>query len=165
MAGPPLDHLFTSERPKLLRFLRRLGQVDAEDIVQQAFLRLCTIEPGHIEEPRGYLRRMVANLAISQMRRTRRSPVVTIDTAVIELVGLADEGLKSDDLLIAQERIAGANAAFRALPEKERLAVILCKLEGKTHAQAAARLGVSPRTIEDYLARAIAKCNAGARAD
>ncbi len=57
----------------------------------------------------------------------------------------------SDDLLLAlHEEIA-------RLPEKHRLAIVVCDLEGMTQAQAAGQLHWSERTLRDRLARGRAR--------
>jgi RNA polymerase sigma factor (sigma-70 family) len=49
-------------------------------------------------------------------------------------------------------------AVFLALPEKERLAVVMFKLKGLSHEEIGRRLGIPRHSVPRYLSRALAKC-------
>jgi RNA polymerase sigma-70 factor (ECF subfamily) len=58
---------------------RVLGSVnDAEDAVQEAWLRWSTVDPAEVSNPRAFLVRVTTRLAIDQLRRakTRRESYV-----------------------------------------------------------------------------------------
>ncbi|MFX7785136.1 sigma factor, partial [Acinetobacter baumannii] len=61
---------FLAERPRLLRLLRaRLGgEEDAEEALQDLWLRLESARPGPVAEPVAYLFRMANNLATDRRR-------------------------------------------------------------------------------------------------
>ncbi|GGG76113.1 sigma-70 family RNA polymerase sigma factor [Edaphobacter dinghuensis] len=65
---------FEPLRPKLTRVAyRMLGSVpDAEDIVQDAFIRWMNIERSDIREPEAFLRRTVTRLCLDQLKSARR---------------------------------------------------------------------------------------------
>lgn len=51
---------------------RILGtRADTEDVLQEAWLRWSRVQPGAVDDPRGYLVRLVTNQAIDQLRRVR----------------------------------------------------------------------------------------------
>jgi RNA polymerase sigma-70 factor (ECF subfamily) len=64
---------FEPLRPKLMRVAyRMLGSVhDAEDIVQEAFLRWMKTERGDIREPEAFLRRTITRLCLDQLKSAR----------------------------------------------------------------------------------------------
>jgi RNA polymerase sigma-70 factor (ECF subfamily) len=64
---------FEPLRPKLIRVAyRMLGSVhDAEDIVQEAFLRWMNTERGDVREPEAFLRRTVTRLCLDQLKSAR----------------------------------------------------------------------------------------------
>ena len=64
---------FEPLRPKLMRVAyRMLGSVhDAEDIVQEAFLRWMNTNRGEIREPEAFLRRTVTRLCLDQLKSGR----------------------------------------------------------------------------------------------
>lgn len=65
---------FAPLRPTLLRIAyRMLGSVsDAEDIVQDAFVRWLRIDRGEIRSPDAFLRRMVTRLCLDELKTARR---------------------------------------------------------------------------------------------
>src|SRR5215831_15291259 len=65
---------FDPLRPRLIRIAyRMLGSVaDAEDVVQDAFLRWLDVDRGAIVEPEAYLRRVVTRLCLDQLKSARR---------------------------------------------------------------------------------------------
>ena len=68
--GESLEELFLSlEGPLLCYALRLAKERDmAEDVVQEAFLRLQSQPAGSIREPRSWLYRTVHNLTVDQLR-------------------------------------------------------------------------------------------------
>jgi len=66
---------FAPLRPKLMRVAyRMLGSVsDAEDIVQEAFIRWMRADRGDVREPEAFLRRMVTRLCLDQLKSARRT--------------------------------------------------------------------------------------------
>ena len=65
---------FDPLRPKLMRVAyRMLGSVaDAEDIVQEAFIRWMRADRGEVREPEAFLRRTVTRLCLDQLKSARR---------------------------------------------------------------------------------------------
>jgi len=64
---------FEPLRPKLMRVAyRMLGSVhDAEDVLQEAFLRWMNADRGDVREPEAFLRRMVTRLCLDQLKSAR----------------------------------------------------------------------------------------------
>ncbi len=145
---------FAVEAPRLRGFLRRFGPaISPEDIAQEAFLRFCATDPSAIESPRAFLFSTARHLAIDALRRTKFGAVHSLSLAEER----ADEQ-SADAALIAMRRRAGLQAALDSLSDKHRQALVLFKVEGLTHKQIGARLGVSHRTVERYVADALAHC-------
>src|SRR5690349_21996600 len=65
---------FDPLRPKLIRIAyRMLGSVaDAEDAVQEAFLRWFDTDRDAVREPEAFLRRVVTRLCLDQLKSARR---------------------------------------------------------------------------------------------
>src|SRR5262249_39381223 len=77
-AGHEHDHAdaaatFAPLRPKLMRVAyRMLGSVaDAEDVLQEAFIRWMGAERGDVREPEAFLRRTVTRLCLDQLKSAR----------------------------------------------------------------------------------------------
>jgi len=65
---------FDALRPKLTRVAyRMLGSVaDAEDVLQEAFIRWMGADRGEVREPEAFLRRTVTRLCLDQLKSARR---------------------------------------------------------------------------------------------
>src|SRR4051812_4872879 len=65
---------FDPLRPKLMRVAyRMLGSVaDAEDVLQEAFIRWMKAERSEVREPEAFLRRTVTRLCLDQLKSARR---------------------------------------------------------------------------------------------
>ena len=136
----------------LLAVSRRMlrDDAEAEDVAQEALLRLwrlaSTLEVG----PSGlkpWLRRVVSNLCIDRVRSGRK---VTVVADVPEQSEPASQlrGIESEEIG------ARVDAALQALPERQRLALILFQYEGLSQIDIGREMGISDEAVESLLARA-----------
>lgn len=124
---------------------------DAEDLVQEAFLRVWRSAASYQAERARFttwLHRMVVNLAVDRWRRRR--PTVELEAAN----DVPDPAPDAQLVAEASEDAAAVSAALAALPERQRMAVALCYYEGMSNAEAAAALGVPVGALEALLVRA-----------
>jgi RNA polymerase sigma factor (sigma-70 family) len=148
--------LFTTEGRSLVR-LARLFVDDrdaAEDIVQEAFLRLAR-HAGRIDAPEkapAYLRSIVLNLARDHNRR-----------GLVSLRHHATRGREVDvtdddvgDQLVASEQHRRVLDAVRALPARQRDCVALRYFEEYAIDAIASTLGLSVNSVKTHLRRALA---------
>lgn len=63
----------------------------------------------------------------------------------------------TDEEIDRSERDAALWRAIERLPERQRRALLLCKRDGLTYAEAAEEMAISPRTVENLLATALRK--------
>ena len=63
-----------------------------------------------------------------------------------------------EDQAQAQQALLEVDALLRALPTKVRQAFLLAQLEELPYAEIARRLGISHRTVSNYLTRAMEHC-------
>lgn len=123
----------------------------AEDAAQETFLRLWT-HAGRWR-PLGaqfstWLCRIAANVCLDRLRRSGRE---ILSDAPPER---ADEAPHAEDLLLAGERRAAVEAALAGLPDRQRLAVVLCHYEELSNIEAAAAMEISVEALESLLSRA-----------
>jgi len=119
----PIESLLDETMRGLVLYARNWNATDAEDIVQEAFLRL-TAESPFPESPKAWLYRVVRNLAIDQLRRERREkslgdwfePSQNGEPFDTEEVTTALEKLPSDIREIVISKIWG-NLTFREIAE------------------------------------------------
>ncbi len=152
----------TSMRPPgysyLLRLLRRHGRSveDAEDLIQEAFLRLteyCRTKPVHNEV--GFLHRTVLNLSINRYRADGRHPAADLPVeALAEILPLVAAAPAPDEALAAEQRLNEVRKVLGAVSPRTR-DIYLAHRAGYSYEQLAAFYGVSISTIEKSVARAV----------
>ncbi len=130
---------------------RMLGdQTEAEDVAQDALLRLWSNAPSWQAGGSGvaaWLTRVATNLCLDRLRRRR----FTSDEDVPER---ADEALLADAQIMVAERQATAAAAIATLPDRQRAAIILTYYEEQSNQVAADVLNLNIKAFESLLQRA-----------
>ncbi len=103
---------FDPLRPKLTRIAyRMLGSVaDAEDVVQDAFLRWLDVDHSAVQAPEAFLRRIVTRLCLDQLKSARRRRETYVGEWLPEPVVEAETDAIDDDvtlpLMLALERLS-----------------------------------------------------------
>lgn len=153
--GNLLQGLYEASARELHDFiLRRIGPQEAEDVMQETYLNL--IRHGSadlLDRPRAFLFRTAANLAIDTLRK--RSTLSRYTQSVIDLDIVASEAPGPEDRaegVIALERF---RAALNELPPHCRDALLLSRMDGLPYSEIAKRLGVSVRSVERYIVKAL----------
>jgi RNA polymerase sigma-70 factor (ECF subfamily) len=104
--------VFDPLRPRLVRVAYRMlgSTADAEDVVQEAFIRWLAADRGAVREPEGFLRRVVARLCLDMLKSARRRRETYVGTWLPEPVVKAEPDMAEDDvtlpLLMALERLS-----------------------------------------------------------
>jgi RNA polymerase sigma-70 factor (ECF subfamily) len=149
--GPATRALALRLTPLALRVAQRMlgDRAEAEDIAQEAMLRLWRAAPGWqpgAAKVTTWLYRVVVNLATDRLRRRRPVPL--------------DDAPEPEDGrpgalagLIEADRAAALQAALMVLPERQREAVVLRHLEGLANPEIAAVMGVGVEAVESLVAR------------
>jgi len=147
---------FEPHRRHLLAVAYRfLGSVaDAEDIVQETWVRWAAAEADAVAEPRAYLTRVAARLCLDQLKsaRVRRERYVGpwLPEPVVEAAGYttAATGGRTDDISVA------LMLALERLTPLERAAFVLHDAFGQSFEEVAAALDRTPTTCRQLAARA-----------
>lgn len=127
---------------------------DIDDVVQESFVRLWkTRASTQVRSAKAFLFRIARNVALDRRRRSLNGvEIVASDEAVHNV---ADEAADVAALIRTREKEQLLADALATLPARAHEVVILCKMEGLSHAAAAARLGISKRTVDEHLRRGI----------
>ncbi len=125
---------------------------EAEDVAQEAFLRLYRARRSYRPSARftTFLYRVVANVCIEEGRKRRRRPrtgPLPDEPRVASRDGPEREVLDGETARRVQ-------AALERLPANQRLAVILCRYEGRSYREIAEVLECSEKAVEAMLYRA-----------
>ena len=132
-------------RPMLLSVARDiLGSDDeAEDVVQDAMLRLWQLRDEPIRNPRGFARIVVRNLSLSKMRRKR----VTVDISQADMAS-------DDEAETRNEQTGRLMALVDTLPTMQQTVLRLRHMQDMTMADIASLIGTSEVAVRQSLSRA-----------
>lgn len=161
--GMDLKSLFLAHEREVGAFLRRRVGVaaDAADLSQEAFLRLAGVRGSEtIEDPRGFLFTVAANLARDHLRRFVRRQRMEASPVEETLVCPA---VNPEEALGEQQQRCVLQDAIDGLPERTRRIFLFYYIEGCSYREIAERLELSPRTVEYHLRQALEHCRKHAR--
>lgn len=148
----------------IIHFLFRMvrNQAVAEELAQEVFLRVYRSRESYRAEAKftTWLYRIATNLAVNHARDTRHERAarnVYLD-APDEETGttpdVADEGLSAEQGLLRAERMKAIRTHVMALPERQRMAVLMHKYQGMDYREIGEVLKLSESAIKSLLFRA-----------
>ncbi|MBV4503960.1 MULTISPECIES: sigma-70 family RNA polymerase sigma factor [Pseudomonas] len=132
---------------------KRLGNhCDAADLAQDTFVKLIKARTAlEIREPRQYLSTVAKGLMIDLLRR-RSLEQAYLDT----LANLPEAQVPSAETqAILLETLVELDRLLAGLGTRIRQVFILSQLDGLTYAQIATQLGISLRTVNSHMAKAM----------
>jgi len=150
--APAFRALVDRHLPTVLAIARRMlrDDAEAEDVAQETLLRLwrnaARLELGE-GGVRPWLRRVAANLCIDRVRAQRNT---SLGDALPEEV----EPASQMTTLVERELGRRVDAALKALPERQRLALTLFHYEGMSQIEVGKAMDISDEAVESLLARA-----------
>lgn len=131
---------------------------EAEDIAQQVFIRLWNSAPKwrHDAKFTTYLYTIMRNLVFNESRRRSRKKEISLEEQQENHPAAmrADGGLSPDEGMEKRELHRSIDAAIAALPEQQRLAVVLRTFEGFDYEDIAKALDTSVSSVKSLLFRA-----------
>lgn len=127
---------------------------DAEDAVQEAFLRVLRHRGmlGEVRDRRVWLIRIVWNIVLDRKRRAKTRPE-TDDVAELARV-LPSNGLSAEQIASAAQHHAHVLSCVERLPAKEREVLLLSAFEELTSVEIASVLGITESSVRSRLFRA-----------
>lgn len=156
--------LFVAHRSALIDYAKPiLGcRARAEDVVQEAYLRFDGIAADRtLDEPVGFLFRIVRNLAVDLSRRLGREGRLHTQ---VESDDIAEDRPSPEAEALYRDQLQAVLQALDELPERTRIAVRMHRLDGCTLAQIAAHLGISVGLAHSLVADGIDHCRRRLRA-
>lgn len=133
---------------------RLLGgdRAEAEDVAQEAMLRLWRIAPdwrAGEAQVSSWLYRVVTNLCTDRQRSARRRRAEALD----EVAEPPDPSANAEATLMERARAAALDEALASLPDRQRQAVVLRHIEGLSNPEIAAILEIGVEAVESLTAR------------
>ena len=155
-----VEHVTPTVYRLALRMLR--NEADAEDVVQETMVRAWQGRAGlrDAQASLSWVCQIARNLARDHARREKRSvnscppPGLEAEGAAAWVERLCDPSASCEDLAGSEEARTLVRAAIDSLPEKHRLPLLLCELDGMSGSEAAAALGCPKGTVDSRLHRA-----------
>lgn len=154
--GDPVAARLLTQRlaPRVFAYARRVlgDRAEAEDITQEALLRLWRIAPDWRQgeaQVTTWLYRVATNLATDRLRAHKRRQSDTLDD-------VPEPGDDRPDVvtgLIEADRMAALQTALACLPDRQRQAVVLRHIEGMTNPEIAQILEIGVEAVESLTAR------------
>lgn len=155
LSSKAADRLFRQHNQALYRLARRrVGLVDAEDLVQDTYLKLFEMEdPEQIVDTKGYLFRVTSNAAIDCLRKRRARSAILVDTVEFDEIGAraSTPATASSDAIMLRR----VQRRLSELPRNCRDAFLLSRLYGLTYPEIAQQLGISLRTVNRNICVAV----------
>ena len=141
-------------RKARLAVVRRGVPIDeADDLVQEAFLRLERYEREHAVQSReAFIMRAAANLTVDRARRTAASPVGPI--GALNLAEIAAADALPDEQVESRSRLEHLQQGMARLSGDSRRILLMRRIDGLSFKEIALAEGLSVSAVEKKVARA-----------
>lgn len=131
---------------------RRVVDLDVDDIVQETYARLSSIDSVEgVRNARTYAFQTAYSVIMSHLRRSRVVAIRAV--ADIDQLGAVAEAPSPEDELVDRDELLRLAEAIAAMPEKVRAVFRLRRVEGLSQRLVAERLGLAESTVEKHMAK------------
>ncbi|MFI2073544.1 RNA polymerase sigma-70 factor [Streptomyces triculaminicus] len=148
------EDAFTKHRPLLFTIAyEMLGSAgDAEDVLQESYLRWSAVDPDTVEHPRAYLVRVVTRQALNHLRAVKARREEYVGTWLPEPIRTAPD--VSEDAVLAESVSMAMMLVLETLNPTERAVFVLHDVFGYSHGEIAASIGKTEVTVRQIAHRA-----------
>ncbi len=158
--SPPSEQLFRGHAGwlgKILAARFRTSVLDVDDLVQETYLRAARYgDATDSGQPRALLLRIAVNIARDQLRRRVVRGGLHVPLEQVSEPELGTQGPDQDAQLELKRTVL-------ALPPRYREVFVLSRFTGLTYEEIASHLGISVKTVEWRMGKALAICAARLR--
>jgi RNA polymerase sigma-70 factor (ECF subfamily) len=137
--------LYDEYRPRLYRYMRsmQLGPEQAEEIVQETFMRLTMQfrKGGELENVRGWIVRVAHNLAVNLLKK-ESGRIVDADSRLSEMRNLVDPSSGPEETYSRQERLKLMHIVLSSLKPQHRQCFQM-RAQGLTYKEIGLAMGIS----------------------
>lgn len=158
------EYLVQKYRRPMVGFMYRMAHNSAvaEDLAQEVFMRVYRSREKYEASAKftTWLYRIATNLAVNYARDTRHERaenVVSIDEPDDDTgltVDVPDTSLSAEEAIVRRERMAAIRERVQALPERQRMAVVMHKYQQMDYKQISQVLKLSESATKSLLFRA-----------
>jgi RNA polymerase sigma-70 factor (ECF subfamily) len=144
-------------RAYLFRFVRNAADVD--ELLQETYARLLVVNPAGgaaVRSVRGLALTIARNIALDWLRHRDVVPMELVsDLASLDVL---DEKAQVEEIVNSHQELTLLAEAVAELPKRARQAFTLRRVYGLSQREIAVNLGISEKTVEQLLARAVRRC-------
>lgn len=158
--------VFLAAHADLLRYATRItgDPAEAEDVVQDAWLRFrATAGTRVLDEPKGYLFRIVHNLALDRQRKQGRENRIFMGNAALMAGQVASDQPSQQAGMEAKDELAMLRKALAQLPDRNRRAFEMHRFEDMKLVEIAEELGISKSVASELVIETIEFCKKALR--
>ncbi|GHC80491.1 RNA polymerase sigma-70 factor [Streptomyces flavofungini] len=148
------EDAFTEHRALLFTIAYEMlgSATDAEDVLQESYLRWSAVDPATVEHPRAYLVRVVTRQSLNHLRAAKARREEYVGTWLPEPIRTGP-GV-SDDVILAESVSMAMMLVLETLNPTERAVFVLHDVFGYTHGEVAASIGKTEVTVRQIAHRA-----------
>lgn len=161
MSDRVLAELYRSEIDRLRTYLARIlrSEADAEDVAQEAFLRLHRHgELAAYDKPSAVLFKTAYRLALNRVRSRRSNAIDRAAPLMEDIAQSAAPAHTAEAAIIAREQETAYARALDSLPARCRQVIELRTVQELSYKQMSDSLGISVSTLEKHLVRGKRVC-------
>jgi RNA polymerase sigma factor (sigma-70 family) len=143
-------------RAYLFRFVRNPADVD--ELLQETYARLLQAnrEKAEVRSVRAFALTVARNVALDWLRHRDVIPMEILSDLVA--LNVLDEKARVDEIVNAHQELALLSEVVSELPKRIRQAFTLRRVYGLSQQEIAQRMGISDKTVEQMLVRAVRRC-------
>lgn len=155
--------VFTEYRPLLFTVAYEIlgSAADAEDVLQDSYLRWSEVDPSSVDNPRGYLAQIVTRQSLNQLRSAQRRREEYVGSWLPEPIRTGADA--SEDTLLAESVSMAMMLVLETLSPDERAVFVLREVFGFSHREVAESIGRSEAAVRQTAHRARAHVQARRR--
>uniref|UniRef100_A0AAU2UWA9 RNA polymerase sigma-70 factor n=1 Tax=Streptomyces sp. NBC_00003 TaxID=2903608 RepID=A0AAU2UWA9_9ACTN len=148
------EDAFSEHRPLLFTIAYEMlgSAADAEDVLQESYLRWSAVDPAEVEHPRAYLVRVVTRQALNHLRAVKARREEYIGTWLPEPIRTGPA--VSEDAVLAESVSMALMLVLETLNPTERAVFVLHDVFGYSHGEIAASVGKTEVTVRQIAHRA-----------
>jgi RNA polymerase sigma factor (sigma-70 family) len=133
---------------------RRLGDLDADDIIQETYTRLINVKSvDAIRNPRSYMFETAKSVIYSHLRRSKIVPMANFSD--FDTAGFHSDEPTPEDYTIDRDELQRLAEAIADLPDRPRRVLEMRRLEEKSQKEIASELGIPEGKVEKLMGEAL----------
>jgi RNA polymerase sigma factor (sigma-70 family) len=140
-------------RAWLRRNVQTLRPADVDDLIQEGYSRLWAADFARVTNARAYFHTTVRNVLLEHARRARIVPMERLGE--IDALRIVSDEPGPERQVTARQELERLWHAIATLPQQCRRAFHLQNFEDRSRREIAAEMGISERTVEKHLAKAL----------